>query len=216
MRPTSVIASGIVLQLTSGTAVGQEASKEPAFRPTNQQLERRDRPVAKEDLEIPVGADEILADESMWNREDDRICADGEAAESRNLFCAFQKACVEVLGVYDHRRVALQEARFAIIDATDGRQFAHRLRDYNNLSETTFDDVKAVLLVAQERVGVRPAASENQFDADGRSWPKAGVQIGISRPPGTSGVGESWHSARSTVRFNQDSGRWAGISLSDS
>jgi hypothetical protein len=51
--------------------------------------------------------------------------------------------------------VALQEVRFAIEDATRGRTFDHRLRDYNNLPETRLEDVKQVLAVARDRVRAR-------------------------------------------------------------
>ena len=73
----------------------------------------------------------------------------------RSLFCALQKACVDVLGSYDHRRAALQEVRFAVEDATRGRDFEHRLRDFNNLPTTRLSDVKAVLQVALDRVKSR-------------------------------------------------------------
>jgi hypothetical protein len=51
--------------------------------------------------------------------------------------------------------VALQEVRFAVQDATRGRDFEHRLRDFNNLSETSLADVKRVLQVATDRVKSR-------------------------------------------------------------
>ena len=118
-------------------------------------LEQRDRPVTSEDLRILTRADEILRDESVWNRQDDRECNDDNARGQWSLFCALEKACVEVLGQYDHRRVALQEVRFAVEDATRGRQFEHRLMDFNNLPETQFGDVKRVLQVSRERVATR-------------------------------------------------------------
>jgi hypothetical protein len=59
------------------------------------------------------------------------------------------------LGIYDHRRVALQEVRFAVEDATRGQDFAHRLMDFNNLPSTQFTDIKAVLRVATGRVRER-------------------------------------------------------------
>lgn len=157
MRLIDAIALGLVLQVATATAVGQDTDQEPIFAPTSPELERRNRPVSQEDLQILIRADEILGDESKWNREDDRNCEDDEVADRRSLFCALQKACTEILGGYDHRQVALQEVRFAIVDATDGRKFAHRLRDYNNLSETKFDDIKQALMVARERVTVRLA-----------------------------------------------------------
>ena len=57
------------------------------------------------------------------------MCDDDESTGKRSL--RPQKACIDVLGKYDHRRVALQEARFAVEEATRGRDFEHRLRDFN-------------------------------------------------------------------------------------
>jgi hypothetical protein len=117
--------------------------------------EQRDQPVTTEDLHILVRADELLKGESVWNRDDDRECADDESTGKRSLFCALQKATIEVLGRYDHRRVALQEVRFAVEDATRGRNFEHRLKDFNNLPETRLADIKRVLKVAMDRVKSR-------------------------------------------------------------
>jgi hypothetical protein len=118
-------------------------------------LERRGRPVTSEDVRILTRVNEILRDESVWNRQDDRQCDDDNTQGRWSLFCALEQACIDVLGQYDHRRVALQEVRFAVEDATRGRQFEHRLMDFNNLPETQFEDVKRVLQVAAERVATR-------------------------------------------------------------
>jgi len=118
-------------------------------------LERRDLPVTKDDLRILLRAEELLKDESAWNRKDDRECDDDEATGKRSLFCALQKACIDVLGAYDHRRAALQEVRFAVEDATRGQDFEHRLRDFNNLPTTKLSDVKKVLHIAMDRVKSR-------------------------------------------------------------
>ena len=123
--------------------------------PTSSDLERRDQSVTADDVRILTRAAELLKDESAWNRADDRECADDEATGKRSLFCALQKACIEVLGKYDHRRVALQEVRFAVEDATRGRDFEHRLRDFNNLPTTRLADIQAVLKVALDRVRAR-------------------------------------------------------------
>jgi hypothetical protein len=84
-----------------------------------------------------------------------RECQDDEATGKRSLFCALQKACIDAIGRYDHRRVALQEVRFAVVDATRGHQFEHRLRDFNNLPTTRLADIKAALQVAWDRVQSR-------------------------------------------------------------
>jgi hypothetical protein len=130
-------------------------------------VESRDQAVTEDDLRILRRADSLLKDVSVWNRDDDRVCADDDAAGKWSLFCALQKADREILGEYQHRNVALQEVRFAIQDATRDRQtemliralrhfsLPHRLMDFNNLPETRFEDVKQVLRVATERVGAR-------------------------------------------------------------
>lgn len=118
--------------------------------------EDRDQPVSVEDLEILDKADALLPNESAWNRRDTRECPAG--ATTLSLFCALQEASVEVLGDYDHRRSALQEVRFAIEDVTKGREFEHRLMDFNNLPETRFIDVKHVLAAARAKVAARLAS----------------------------------------------------------
>lgn len=79
----------------------------------------------------------------------------------RSLYCALQRASADSYGshdptrVADHRRVALQEVRFAVEEATRGRELNHRLMDFNNLPETTFADIQRVLARATERVRAR-------------------------------------------------------------
>jgi hypothetical protein len=51
--------------------------------------------------------------------------------------------------------VALQEVRFIIEDLMKGREFQHRLMDYNNLPTTQFKDIKKVLKQATEKVSAR-------------------------------------------------------------
>lgn len=114
------------------------------------------RAVDARDLAILDGALGILASEQVWDRADDRICNAGDTTFS--LFCALQRASITVLGVYEHRRTPLQEVRFAVEEASVGRQYDHRLRDYNNDPATTLADVRHVLQVARERVAARLAA----------------------------------------------------------
>jgi predicted enzyme related to lactoylglutathione lyase len=131
------------------------AVQSPQLTATNEERERRDQPVTADDVRILQKADELLGTEAVWNRQDDRECADDEKTGKRSLFCALHKASVDVLGDYDHRRVALQEVRFAVEDVTRGQEFQHRLRDFNNLPTTRLADVKSVLQVAMTRVKAR-------------------------------------------------------------
>ncbi len=125
------------------------------------QYEARDLPATREDLLTLQRAAELLDSEAVWNRNDDRQCADDETNNQRSLYCALERASRDVQGTHDprmvanHRRIALQEVRFAIEDATQGRQLNHRLMDFNNLPETDFADIQAVLTRATERVRAR-------------------------------------------------------------
>lgn len=130
------------------------------------QYEVRDLPVTVQDLQTLERASELLGSESAWNRNDDRRCADDEAMQRRSLYCALQRASADVYGshdpykVADHRRVALQEVRFAVEEATRGRELNHRLMDFNNLPETTLADIKHVLAQATARVRARLSAKQ--------------------------------------------------------
>ena len=123
----------------AGTSFGQEEERSP--------------PVSSEDVAILLRAKELLPDEAHWNRHGDRNCLPD--AKVLTLFCALHKASVEVLGEYDHRRAALQEVRFAIEEVTKGREFEHRLMDFNNLPETHLADIQRVLDIALTKVRAR-------------------------------------------------------------
>lgn len=117
--------------------------------------ERPNQPATVEDLRILEKADVFLGDESAWNRNDDRQCDEDEASGKWSLSCALDVACIEVLGHYDHTRVALQEVRFAVEETNPGRRLEGRLMGFNNLPETRFADIKRVLRIARERVTAR-------------------------------------------------------------
>lgn len=158
-RMTRIMAIGLLV-LAAPMSEGQEVrttdqQRAPRSTATSPELERRDRAATADDVRILKKAAELLKDDTAWNRSDDRECKDDEATGKRSLFCALQQACIDVLGTYDHRRVALQEVRFAVEDATRGKNFEHRLRDFDNLPTTRLADVKAVLQVATDRVKSR-------------------------------------------------------------
>ena len=148
-----VFCASLAMAAVAPFAAAQDRSAGEHLTNTSEELERRDQPVTEDDLRILVRANEILSSPAVWNRHDTRDCHDIDKTWS--LFCALEKASREVLKEYRHREVALQEVRFAIEDVTDGRQFEHRLRDYNNLADTQLADVKRVLTIATHRVRVR-------------------------------------------------------------
>jgi hypothetical protein len=146
----------------SGAAQAANPPRQPAIRfsETSPEAESRNQPVTAEDLRILQRADQILSSPAVWNRKDTRTCKPADRTWS--LFCALEKASLDVLGEYRHREVALQEVRFAIMDATNDRPFEHRLMDYNNLPSTTFDDIKRVVKVATDRVNARLMSQRRQ------------------------------------------------------
>ena len=148
-----ILTAGLIL----GMLLGTPSPQPPSLPETTPEYEERDQPVTAEDLRILQRADEILSEPSKWDRHDDRVCAPEDRTWS--LYCALHKACVEVLGEYQHRRIALQEVRFAVEEATKGMELEHRLMDFNNMPATRFEDVKKVLATAMERVKARLAAA---------------------------------------------------------
>src|SRR5215207_7081637 len=74
--------------------------------------ESRDQAVTEDDLRILQRADSLLKDVSVWNRHDDRACADDEAAGKWSLFCALQKADREILAIDSTLRVARHKVTF--------------------------------------------------------------------------------------------------------
>jgi hypothetical protein len=102
------------------------------------------------DIQIIDRARQLLANESDWNRRDDRSCPAG--ATKVSLFCALQLASRDVTGEYRHRRTALEEVRLALESATLGRKYEHRLMDFNNDPQTQLNDIWAVLAMARSKL----------------------------------------------------------------
>ena len=154
----AMLLSILVLVIRDSDAGQKPPSVE--FTTSLDDLERRDQPVTGEDLKILERADQILKSAAVWNRHDTRECKPQDKTWS--LFCAMEKASLDVLGEYRHREVALQEVRFAVEDATKGIEFEHRMMDYNNLETTKFEDIKKILAVATGRVRARLAAQNSK------------------------------------------------------
>jgi len=112
--------------------------------------EKRDIAVSQLDLDIILSADELLGSEEAWEKGSVGGC--DASANKLNLFCALEKASIEVQGEYVHRQPALQEVRFAIDDHYRDRWTLHRLADFNSHQATTFADVKSVIAMASQRI----------------------------------------------------------------
>jgi hypothetical protein len=112
-------------------------------------------PVTKDDIRIVRRAAEILDSPEKWNRQDNRQCpAD---AKTFSIYCALEKATLEINGDFKHRGAAMQETRFVVDELTKDRDYDHRLMDYNNDPRTTFADMQNVFRLAEKRITERLA-----------------------------------------------------------
>lgn len=102
------------------------------------------------DREILQRADRILASESVWNRADDRNCP--ATATTWSIYCAVEKAEVEVTGGFHHRRPAGELVREIVDDRAKSRNYHHRMMDYNNDPTTTLEDVRSLFAEALRRI----------------------------------------------------------------
>lgn len=119
--------------------------------------ERPNQPATAADLRILERADTLLADESSWNRKDDKQCDDDDRTHKWSLYCAIEAACRDAAVSCEHTQVASQEVRFAIEEVAPGASLFEggRLTGFNNQPETRFEDVKNVLRLARQRVRAR-------------------------------------------------------------
>jgi len=113
----------------------------------------REVPPSALDREILERAAAILSSESVWNRADNRKCP--PAATSWSLYCAMERATIEVTGAFHHRRPALELVRQIVDERSAGRPYHHRLMDYNNDPTTRLADVRGILADALSRLGLR-------------------------------------------------------------
>jgi hypothetical protein len=97
------------------------------------------------DIQIIKKANDILINESVWSKEDDRKCQDDIDSNKYSLFCALYKASIDIIGEYDHRKPALQQIRWIIDSQYKERLAGHRLMDFNNHINTNFDEIKGLL-----------------------------------------------------------------------
>jgi hypothetical protein len=135
-------------------ALGGASLADQSAKPAPEAYKLQDNSVTQDDLRILQRADQLLSSETLWNHDqDDRVCYDLQ--ETFSLFCALAVACTDVIGKYEHRRVAIQEVRIAIDEVTGGEKLSHPLKDYNNLPTTHFMDIKRVLRIATDRVSAR-------------------------------------------------------------
>ena len=94
------------------------------------------------DLKIMQRAAALISSDAKWNRKDNRVCPD--TATTWSIYCAMEKATVDVTGAPSHRRPALEAVRLIVDERSAGRNYDHRLMDYNNDPRTQLGDVQSL------------------------------------------------------------------------
>jgi len=111
------------------------------------------------DREIILEAKQVLAGRAAWNRADNRQCP--ASAASWSIYCALEKATIDVAGAFHHRRPALQIVRQIVDERTAGRPYEHRLMDYNNDPTTTLADVQGLFDESLRRIDAQGLSPRN-------------------------------------------------------
>lgn len=106
------------------------------------------------DREIVKRADALLSSDAVWNRADNRKCEAG--AKTWSIYCALEAATREVTGGFHHRRPALETVRVIVEERTKGRNYSHRLMDYNNDASTHLSDVRSLFAEALSKMKAGP------------------------------------------------------------
>ena len=102
------------------------------------------------DREIIARAAAVISSDAVWNRKDDRKCpAD---ATTWSIYCAVEKAQIDVAGGFHHRRPAGELVRVIVEERTKGKDYQHRMMDYNNDATTRLADVKSLFAEALARI----------------------------------------------------------------
>jgi hypothetical protein len=102
------------------------------------------------DREILRRAALVISSDSVWNRADNRKCpAD---AKTWSIYCAVERATIEVTGGFHHRRPAMELVREIVEARSKGKSYQHRAMGYNNDPSTTLADVRSVFDEAIARI----------------------------------------------------------------
>ena len=113
----------------------------------------RQLPPTSDDIRIIQRAMALVSDVGVWNRQDNRTCP--PSPQKWSVFCALTQATVETSGGVHYRQPALQAVREVLNEVGGNRLNKHRLMDYNNHPDTTFEEIHSLLQTAQTRLEQR-------------------------------------------------------------
>lgn len=157
MKNVSLWISSAIVLLPVGLIA--QTAPAPPVNPSNDDSNVRPA-VTEADLRIVQRARQILASPLQWNRTDTRVCP--PEATTYSLYCALEKATIEVSGDFKHRGAVMQEARFVIDEvAPNAKSYPHRLMGYNNDPTTAFASIQKLFQLLEDRIR-RRLAEESQ------------------------------------------------------
>ncbi|HVT38616.1 MAG TPA: hypothetical protein VHE78_06220 [Gemmatimonadaceae bacterium] len=110
----------------------------------------RQVPPSALDRAILQRAAAIIATDSVWNRADNRKCL--PSATTWSIYCAEERASIEVTGGFHHRRPAMELVREIIDERSKAKSYPHRLMGYNNDPSTHLADVRTLFAEAIARI----------------------------------------------------------------
>lgn len=113
------------------------------------------------DRKIVQRAATLLSATKVWYRDDNRVCP--VTATTWSIYCALEKATIEVTGGFHHGRPALQVVRLIVAQRSAGRHYHHLLMDCNNDPRTTLGEVQSLFTEAFERMGDVRRLENNGF-----------------------------------------------------
>ena len=139
----------------SAKAASPPSTSKPSNPATTPEAEQRNMPVSSADLRILEAADALFSGPSKWNRHDDRSCTPRTPLGVCSVLCSAPLSKCSAVTTID----AWRFRRFGSPSKRLRRQLSSSIGwDYNNLQTTSFQDIKAVLHVARERVAGRLAS----------------------------------------------------------
>jgi len=101
------------------------------------------QPITKHDAAIISRAIELIHDESVWDKKDNRQCSNEKPKLS--LYCALRKASFDVAGEFQHESAAMEEVRGVILELNPNTKFSHILMDFNNDPYVSMSEIHFLL-----------------------------------------------------------------------
>jgi hypothetical protein len=102
------------------------------------------------DMEILNKVDEILKDETTWDKNDDRNCKADSINNKFSLYCAIYHVTMDVTSDFNHRGASLEVVRETIRETNSDKHYQHDLMDFNN--QNSFDAIKSLLRLSKENL----------------------------------------------------------------